>query len=112
MQEVVAQVEQEKEQIEEESTMQNPEFGPEKVGLEYVKLMRNSFQTWMKSATLMQDEGTRLLELTLKQGQAGYEETSKSTQEWTDNYKKALDQLQNTVEDNFAKMEESLTKKD
>ena len=103
---------QEKEQIKEEKKMQNPEFGFEKVGREYVDFMRNSFRTWMESATLMQDQGTRLLDLILKQGQTGYDETSKTVREWTHNYKKALEQFQNTVEDNFTKIEESLSKKD
>jgi len=112
MQKATQQAKQEKERIKEERTVQDPEFGFEKVGLEYINFMRNSFRTWMESATLVQDQGTRVLDLILKQGQTGYEETSKTIREWTDSYKKALEQFKKTVEDNFAKMEESLSKKE
>src|SRR4030067_568641 len=58
----------------EEPTMQKPEFGVEKAGLEYVSFMRDSFRTLMDGVTLMQNQGETLLGMVLKQGDAGYEE--------------------------------------
>jgi hypothetical protein len=95
----------------EEPTMQKPEFGVEKVGLEYVNFMRNSFRTWMEGVTLMQNQGERVLEMALRQGQAGYGERSKILQEWVAAYKKAGEQFQGTIEANLAKLEEFLSKK-
>jgi len=92
--------------------MQKQEFGAEKMGLEYVKFMRNSFRTSMESANLMQDQGERLLNLMVKQGEAGYEELSKALGEWADNYKRAREQFQSTVEENLAKLEEFLSRKE
>lgn len=92
--------------------MQKGEFGAEKVGLEYVKFMRNAFRTSMKSVNLMQDQGERLLGLILRQSEAGYEESKKTLGEWADNYKQAREQFQSTVEENLAKLEESLSKKE
>lgn len=92
--------------------MQKQEFGAEKMGLEYVKFMRNAFRTSMESATLMQNQGEKLLELILRQSEAGYEELSKTLGEWADNYKRAREQFQSTVEENLAKLEEFLSKKE
>jgi polyhydroxyalkanoate synthesis regulator phasin len=65
----------------------------------------------MESATLMQDQGERLLDLILKQGVTGYEEGKKALGEWTVNYKKASEQFKSSVEENLTKLEEFLSKK-
>jgi len=100
-----------KERKEEETTMKEEGLGAEKVGLEYVNFMRNSFRTWMENVSLMQDQGERLLNLTLKQGETGYEEGKKTFGEWTANYKKASEQFKSSVEENLAKLEEFLSQK-
>ena len=92
--------------------MQKQEFGAEKMGLEYVKFMRNAFRTSMESATLMQDQGEKLLNLMVKQDEAGYEEWKKALGEWVDNYKRAREQFQSTVEENLTKLEKFLSKKE
>ena len=91
--------------------MQKPDFGVEKAGLEYVSFMRDSFRTLMDSVTLMQNQGETLLEMVLKQGDAGYDEGSKVLSEWVATYKKASEQFQGTIEANLAKLEEFLPKK-
>jgi len=65
----------------------------------------------MESAALMQDQGERLLDLILKQGETGYEEGKKALGEWTANYKKASEQFKSSVEENLTKLEEFLSKK-
>jgi polyhydroxyalkanoate synthesis regulator phasin len=90
--------------------MQKQEFGVERMGLEYLNLMRNAFRASMESATLMQDQGERLLGLAVKQSEVGQEEWKKVIQEWADNYKKAREQFQSTVEENLAKLEGFLKK--
>ena len=91
--------------------MQKPDFGVEKAGLEYVSFMRDSFRTLMDGVTLMQNQGEMLLEMVLKQGDAGYDEGSKVLSEWVATYKKASEQFQGTIEANLAKLEEFLPKK-
>ena len=91
--------------------MDKAEFGVEKAGLEYVSFMRDSFRTLMDGVTLMQNQGERVLEMALKQGQAGYGERSKILQEWVATYKKAGEQFQGTIEANLAKLEEFLSKR-
>ncbi len=112
MPKITQQAKQEKEQIKEGPKVQNPEFGFEKVGLEYINFMRNSFRTWMESIALMQGQGERLLETVLKQGQAGYDEGGKTIREWANNSKRAREQFQGTVEENLAKLEKLLSKKE
>ncbi|MBT9159417.1 MAG: hypothetical protein AAGB97_00425 [Dehalococcoidia bacterium] len=92
--------------------MQKQEFGAEKMGLEYVKFVRNSFLTWMESATLIQDQGERLLNTMVKQSEAGYEEWKNVIREWEDNCKEAREQFRSTVEENLAKLEGFLSKKE
>lgn len=99
-------------QRKEETEMPGQEFGAEKVGLEYISFMRNSFRTSMESAKLMQEEGERLLNTLFQQGQVRYEDSAKTLREWTDSYKKASEQFQSNVEANLAKLEELLAKKD
>ena len=91
--------------------MDKAEFGVEKAGLEYVNFMRNSFRTWMDGATLMQNQGERLLEVVVKQGQVGYEEGSKILREWVSGSKKASDEFQKTIEANLSKVEDFLSKR-
>ena len=118
MEEAIEQTEQERitdstnKPIEEESTMEKQEFGAAKMGLEYIKFMRNSFRTWMESATLIQGQSERLLNLMVKQSEAGYEEWKNVIREGADNYKKGREQFQSTVEENLAKMEGFLSKKE
>ena len=102
----------EKIQRKEEKKMPEQGFGADKVALEYINFMRNSFRTSMESTKLMQEEGERLLGMLVKQGQTGYEEGSKILNEWTDNYKKASDQFKSNIEASLAKLEELVTKKD
>lgn len=99
-------------QRKEETEMPEQGFGADKVAMEYINFMRNSFRTSMESAKLMQEEGQRLINTLLQQGQVRYEEGSKTLSEWTDSYNKASEQFQSNVEANLAKLEELLTKKD
>jgi len=103
-----------KEEIQRKEEVKMPEqgFGADKMTKEYINFMRNSFRTTMESAKLMQEEGEKLLNMLLKQGQVRYEEGSKTLSEWTDNYKKASEQFQSNIETNLTKLEELLTKKD
>ena len=91
--------------------MDKLEFGVEKAGLEYVNFMRNSLRNWMDGATLMQNQGERLMEVVVKQGQAGYDEGSKILREWVSGSKKASDEFQKTIEANLAKLEDYLSKR-
>ena len=91
--------------------MDKLEFGVEKAGLEYVNFMRNSLRNWMDGATLMQNQGERLLEVVVKQGQTGYDEGSKILREWVSGSKKASDEFQKTIEANLAKLEDYLSKR-
>ena len=91
--------------------MDKADFGMEKAGLEYVNFMMNSFRSWMDSATLMQNQGERLLEAVVKQGQTGYEEGSKILREWVSGSKKASDEFQKTIEGYLVKSEDYLTKR-
>jgi polyhydroxyalkanoate synthesis regulator phasin len=108
---VVEKKSQEKQPRKEEPKMDKLEFGVEKAGLEYVNFMRNSFRNWMDGATLMQNQGERLLEVVVKQGQAGYDEGSKILREWVSGSKKASDEFQKTIEANLAKLEDYLSKR-
>jgi len=99
-------------QRKEEVKMPEQGFGADKIAQEYINFMRTSFRTSIENTKLMQEEGERLLNMLLKQGQVGYEEGSKTLHEWTDNYKKASEQFQSNIESNLAKLEELLTKKD
>jgi uncharacterized protein YnzC (UPF0291/DUF896 family) len=92
--------------------MPEQEFGADKVAMEYINFMRNSFRTSIESTKMMQEEGERLLNMLLKQGQARYEESSKTISEWTDSYKKASEEFQGNIEANLAKLEKLITKKD
>jgi len=108
---VVEKKSQEKQPRKEEPKMDKLEFGVEKAGLEYVNFMRNSFRNWMDGATLMQNQGERLLEVVVKQGQAGYDEGSKILREWVSGSKKASEEFQKTIEANLAKLEDYLSKR-
>jgi hypothetical protein len=86
------------------------EFNMEKMGLEYIKFMKNSFLMWMESIATLGKQGEKMLDMMLKQESTASEEWGNIIREWTNNFKKAREQFQSTVEENLTKLENFLTK--
>ena len=83
----------------------------EDVRLEMLKMLKASWETYTNSLTMMQDQGTKMLDLLFNQSETAQDETQRLIREGVEKAKDAQKSYFQAVEDNFKKIEELLNKK-
>ena len=83
----------------------------EDVRLEMLKMWKASWETYTNSLTMMQDQGTKMLDLLFNQSETAQDETQRLIREGLEKSKEAQKSYFQAVEDNFKKIEELLNKK-
>jgi hypothetical protein len=81
------------------------------VRLEMLKMWKASWETYSNSLNMMQEQGTKMLDLLLKQSETVQGEASRLIKEGLDKAQEAQKSYFQAVEDNFKKIEELLAKK-
>ena len=75
---------------------------------EMLKLWKNSWEAYFKAMDAVSDQGEKMLELMLKQGDEVKEETKKMMKEWTSNAKDLQNKYKQSVEEAVKKFDEIL----
>ena len=83
----------------------------EDVRLEMLKMWKASWETYTNSLTMVQDQGTKMLDLLFKQSETAQDETERLIREGLEKAQEAQKSYFQAVEDNFKKIEELLNKK-
>ena len=83
----------------------------EDVRLEMLKMWKASWETYTNSLSMMQDQGTKMLDLLFKQSETAQDETQRLLKEGVEKAQEAQKSYLQAVEDNFKKIEELLTQK-
>jgi predicted transcriptional regulator len=83
----------------------------EDVRLEMLKMWKASWETYTNSLTMMQVQGTKMLDLLFNQSETAQDETQRLIREGLEKAKDAQKSYFQAVEDNFKKIEELLNKK-
>jgi polyhydroxyalkanoate synthesis regulator phasin len=71
-----------------------------------LKGWKSSWESYAKTLTMMQEQGERMLDLLLVQGDAGHDEAKKLIKEGVANTQQAQKSYVQAVEDNLQKIEE------
>ena len=83
----------------------------EDVRIEMLKAWRSSWESSVKTLTMMQEQGEKMLELLYSQSETAKEETKKLIKEGMIKAQEAQKSYFQAVEENLATIEELLTKK-
>ena len=78
---------------------------------EMLKGWRSSWESYVKTLTMMQEQGEKMLELLFTQGETVQEETKGLLKEWMANAKGTQTSYLQAMEDNLKKIEELLAQK-
>ena len=81
------------------------------VRLEMLKMWKASWETYTNSLNMMQEQGTKMLDLLLNQSETVQGEASRLIKEGLDKAQEAQKSYFQAVEDNFKKIEELFKKK-
>lgn len=81
------------------------------INKEMLKLWRSSWESYVKTLTMMQQQNEKMLDLFMTQSETLQEEGKKLIKEWTANAKEAQKSYLQSMEENFNKIEELLGKK-
>jgi len=81
------------------------------VRMEMFKVWRSSWESYVKTLTMMQDQGEKMLDLFCTQSESLQEGTKKLIEEGISNAKEAQKSYLKAVEENMKKIEEILTQK-
>ena len=81
------------------------------IRLEMLKGWKSSWESYVKTLTMMQEQGEKMLDLLFTQSDTVREESKKLIKEGLDNAKEAQKSYLNSVEDNLKKIEDLLAKK-
>ena len=84
----------------------------EDVRMEMLKMWKTSWEGYVKTLTMMQEQGERMCDLFLNQSDSVRDETQRIIKEGMTTTKEAQNNYVKTVEENVAKMEELLSKKE
>lgn len=81
------------------------------VRMEMFKGWRASWESYVKTLTMMQEQGEKMLEMLFAQSETVQDETKKLAKEWMVNAKEAQKSYLQTMEENLKKIEDLLSKK-
>lgn len=76
-----------------------------------VKLWRSSWETYVKTLSMMQEQGDKMLDLLFTESGTAQEETRKLIKEWSANIKEAQKTYVQAVEENLKRIEGQFGKK-
>ncbi len=77
---------------------------------EMLRVWKSSWESYVKSLTMLQDQGDKMLDLLFTQSETMQEESKKLLKEWRANTKEAQKSYIQSVEQNLQKIEELLGK--
>ena len=83
----------------------------EDVQKQMMKLWRSSWETYVKTLSMMQEQGDKMLDLLFTQSGTAQEETRKLMKDWVANIKEAQKTYIQTVEENLKRIEDQFGKK-
>ena len=75
---------------------------------EMLKLWKSGLDTYIKTVTSMQEQGEKLLDQMLQQGETLGEESKKLLKEWASNAKELQKNYLDALQENLKKIEEML----
>jgi polyhydroxyalkanoate synthesis regulator phasin len=81
------------------------------IRLEILKGWRSSWESYVKTLTMMQEQGEKMLDLLFTQSDSVREESKKLIKDGLDNAKEAQKSYLDSVEENLKKIEDLLAKK-
>jgi len=83
----------------------------EDVQRQTMKLWRSSWETYVRTLSMMQEQGDKMLDLLFTQSGTAQEDTRKLMKEWTANIKEAQKTYIQTVEENLKRIEDQFGEK-